>query len=246
MKSLLKQLLAELGYRVQATHQVPRQLLDVKNLRVLELDDVICRRMFEVGSDLRFVQVGVFDGVTGDPLHRYIARCGWRGVLVEPQARSAARLRELYRDNERVAVLQAAVAESAGRRTLFTVESSRAPAWAGGLASFDLQHILNHAHMIPGLAGMICEEQVECVPFDTVLARLPPGRLDLLQIDVEGADAAVLALFPFDRVQPAIVHWEIKHLTKLQREGCLDRLSALGYRFAVSEDENMLATLQSA
>jgi FkbM family methyltransferase len=197
MKSLLKRLFATLGYRVQGTRYVPRQLLDVKNLRVLEFDDVICRRMFEVGSDLRFVQVGAFDGITVDPLHRYIGRCGWRGALVEPQAHSAAALRELYRDNQGVVVLQAAVAEGAGRRTLFTVESTQAqaPAWAGGLASFDRQLILKNASLIPGLAGMIREEEVECVPFDAVLARLPPGRLDLLQIDVEGADAALLALF---------------------------------------------------
>jgi glycosyltransferase involved in cell wall biosynthesis len=30
--------------------------------------------------------VGAFDRITGDPLRKYIDKCGWRGVLVEPQA----------------------------------------------------------------------------------------------------------------------------------------------------------------
>lgn len=63
-----------------------RQFLDVFMLRSLEFDDVVCRRMAEVGPHLRFIQIGVYDGITGDPLHKYIRKFGWREVLVEPQA----------------------------------------------------------------------------------------------------------------------------------------------------------------
>lgn len=241
MKRLIRRVLGELGYKVEGTRLVPRQLLEPANLRRLELDDVICRRMFEVGEQLRFVQVGVFDGVTGDPLRRFIERCGWRGVLVEPQARSAERLRELYRGRDGITVVQAAIDRQPGRRTLFTVRADAAPAWAGGLASFDRATILKHAPLIPGLAELIGEESVECVRWGDVLAKLPPDRLDLLQIDAEGADAMLLALFPFSRVQPAIVHFEVKHLTKAEREGCLELLLAHGYRLAPSGEENMLA-----
>jgi hypothetical protein len=87
---------------------------------------------------------------------------------------------------------------------------------------------------------MIREETVECVPFDDVLARLS-GAPDILQIDTEGADALILALFPFERVRPAIVHWEVKHLTKAQREATLERLGMFGYRFEPSGEEDMLA-----
>jgi hypothetical protein len=75
------------------------------------------------------------------------------------------------------------------------------------------------------------------------MQKLPTSRLDLLQIDAEGADGYILSLFPFDRVKPAIVHWESKHLTTPQREECLDRLVPFGYRFAQSGDEDMLAVL---
>jgi hypothetical protein len=74
-----------------------------------------------------------------------------------------------------------------------------------------------------------------------VLDRLPCEQLDLLQIDTEGADAYILSLFPFSRVRPAIIHWETKHLSKKQREDCLDRLTGFGYRFASSGDEDMMA-----
>jgi FkbM family methyltransferase len=241
MKHLLKTALAALGYRVQGTRYCPRQLLEPGCLRVIEFDDLVCRRMFESGAELNFIQVGAFDGITRDPLRKYIDKCGWRGVLVEPQPRAANQLRELYRGNNRVFILQAAVDRESGSHKFFTVESETAPAWAGGLASFQRESIVKHSDLIPGLGNMIKEGTVDCITFDEVLERLPSDRIDLLQIDTEGADFHILSLFPFDRVQPAIIHWEIKHLTKAQREDCLERLAGFGYRFAPSGEEDMMA-----
>ena len=243
MKALIKRALASLGHRIQGTRDTPRQLLEPRNLRAIELADVIYRRMFEFGQELTFIQIGAFDGITADPLHKYVGTYGWRGVLVEPQPRSAEQLRELYRGNDRIVVVQAAVDRERRQRTLFTVESENAPAWAGGMASFQREHIAKHAYLIPGLEAMIRETTVDCVTIDDVLALLPPGQVDLLQIDVEGADAFLLSLFPFDRVRPAIVHWEIKNLTMAEREDCLERLLGFGYRFASSGDEDMMAVL---
>src|SRR5450759_1002210 len=100
MKKLVKTALAAMGYRVQGTRYCPRQLLDPVCLRPIEVDDVVCRRMFESGPELTFVQIGAFDGVTRDPLRKYIDKCRWCGVVVEPQVKAANWLRELYRGND--------------------------------------------------------------------------------------------------------------------------------------------------
>jgi FkbM family methyltransferase len=241
MKQLIKRVLSSIGYRVQSTRYVPRQLLEQDGLLPIEFDDVVCRRMFEFGEEFTFVQVGAFDGVVQDPLRKYITKYGWRGVLVEPQARAASRLHELYQGSDRVVVLQAAVDGEAGKRTLFTVDSQSAPPWAGALASFQRDTILKHSNLIPGLEAMIREEIVNCIRFDYVLEHLPPGRLDILQIDTEGADAYLLSIFPFEKVRPAIIHWEVAHLNKEEREECLGRLATFGYRFAPSGDQDMMA-----
>jgi FkbM family methyltransferase len=199
--------------------------------------------MFEAGREFTFIQVGAFDGVSTDPLRKYIQACGWRGILIEPQPRPAARLHELYGDNDRLVILQAALDDKCGERTLFTVESDNAPAWAGGMASFERDNIVKNSYLIPGLEAMIKEITVKCITFDGVMQRLSSGQLDLLQIDAEGADGYILSLFPFDRIKPAIVHWESKNLTKLQQEQALDILREQGYRFARSGEEDMLAVL---
>jgi FkbM family methyltransferase len=243
LRQQIKRGFAALGYQVRGTRYCPRQLLDPGLLRRLEFDDVVCRRMFEVGRGFTFIQVGAFDGVSTDPLRKYIQTCGWRGVLIEPQPRPAAQLRELYGNNDRLVIMQAALDDKCGKRILFTVESDNVPAWARGMASFERDNIVKNSYLIPGLEAMIKEITVNCITFDDVMQKLPSGRLDLLQIDAEGADAYILSLFPFGRVRPAIVHWESKNLSTPQREECLDRLLPFGYRFAPSGDEDLLAVL---
>ena len=72
---------------------------------------------------------------------------------------------------------------------------------------------------------------------------MPCERLDLLQIDAEGADGYLLSMFPFERVKPAIIQWEVKNMTRAQQEGALDLLGAHGYLVARSGGEDMLAVL---
>src|SRR5437867_12918726 len=149
IKGFVKGALETLGYTVNGIRHQPRQLLDRANLRTLEFDDVVCRRMFEVGPTLTFVQIGAFDGTTADPLRKYIERCAWRGVLVEPQSRAAEKLRDLYRGNGNVIVMQAAVDAIQGTRVLFTASSEAVPAWVGGLASFTREAIAKHRDIVP-------------------------------------------------------------------------------------------------
>jgi hypothetical protein len=125
-----------LGYQVRGTRYCPRQLLEPALLRRLEFDDVVCRRMFEVGPQFTFVQIGAFDGITGAPLRKYIGKRGWKEVEVEPQARAANQLRELCRGNDRIVILQAAVDDECRSRILYTVESPTIPVWAGGRHRF--------------------------------------------------------------------------------------------------------------
>jgi FkbM family methyltransferase len=245
VKQSIRALLARLGYRVEGIRYTPRHLLDPQGLRSLEFDDVVCRHMYENGAECIFVQVGAYDGVSTDPLRKYIARSGWRGVMLEPQPGPADQLRTLYPEGSGVVVMEAALDRERGTRTLYTVEPDGLPKWAGGMASFDRAHILKHEYLIPGIAGLVRERRVPCVTFDDVLRHLPGDRLDVLQIDAEGADGYLLSLFPFGRIRPAIVHWEIKNMTRAEQEDTLDLLRGRGYRIARSGAEDMLAVLES-
>ncbi len=155
MKQAFKRLLERLGYRVEGIRDTPRHLFRPDCLRTLQFDDVICRHMFEHGEVCNFIQIGAFDGVSTDPLRRYIERCGWRGVMLEPQPGPAARLRNLYKDSSDIAILEAAVDGTHMTRALYTVECDGLPKWVGGMASFDREQILRQDYLIPGIEKLI-------------------------------------------------------------------------------------------
>lgn len=231
------------GYRLECVRYTPHQLLQADHLRQLEFNDLVCRYMVEHGRTLGFIQVGAYDGVSTDPLRKYIVKHGWRGVLVEPQPGPAEKLRELYRDNPGIIIIEAAVDDSCHHRTLFVTDSNDAPSWIGGMASFGREHIVKHESLVPGLTGKIREILVDCLPFSDVIRRLPCKQLDLLQIDAEGADGHLLSMFPFEKYLPPIVHWEKKNLSRDEQERTLAHLAQFGYRFAPSGEEDILATL---
>ncbi len=192
-----------------------------------------------------FVQIGAFDGITGDPIHPLVVRHGWSGVVVEPQPGPHRLLVAAYGDQPQVRVERLAVAATAGRRTLYTVaqDAPGLPAWAPQLASFHRETILAHEAAIPGLAERIDSHEVECVTLDELLRRAGSDHLDLLQVDTEGADAEIVGSLDLSHFRPAIVRYEHKHLGRRAQAATVERLLDHGYRVAI-EPEDTLAYLE--
>jgi hypothetical protein len=104
------------------------------------------------------------------------------------------------------------------------------PAWAGQLASFSREHIEKHEDRAPGVSARIRSRVVPGLTFDDLLDRFAIRALDVLQIDAEGFDARLLACFPFERIMPRVLHYEIAHMTRGDLGATRARLAALGYR----------------
>jgi len=240
MKAFAQKLALRLGYRVQGVRMTARQLIE-PSLKI-SLDDAVCRLMFERSQGLSFVQIGAFDGVSFDPIHKYIGPCGWTGVMIEPQPRGAASLRNLYSDNPGIRIVEAAIADAPGERTLYVIEDTSLPDWLAGSASFDRRHLTKWEAQAPGVTAAIKERTIACTTMADALSGL--DRVDLLQIDTEGADGWMLSMFPFDRFKPEIIHFEIAHLSKDEREQVLGRLEGLGYEVAPSGGMDLLAVLK--
>ena len=47
-------------------------------------DILICNLMFRIKPLLSFVQIGSCDGITDDPINKYINSYSWNGILIEP------------------------------------------------------------------------------------------------------------------------------------------------------------------
>lgn len=189
-------------------------------------------KMFFAGEEaVTFVEIGAYDGVAGDPIRPLVlANPGWQGVLIEPQRDVFLRLQANYQAEEgRLRLINAAVSAMSGAQKLYVIppeEMARLslPAWGGEVASFDPEHLRRH---FPH--ARLAEHEVPTVTFAEAAALLPEGRVDLLAIDVEGHERAILETVDFERHCLRFIIYEHKHMAAADLEVVEARLAGAGF-----------------
>jgi FkbM family methyltransferase len=147
--------------------------------------------------------------------------------MVEPQPEIFRRLEKNTIGLTRVELVNAAVDEKSGWRELFCVKSDRAdlPSWIDQVASFHRQHLVRHGIPETLIEGV----KVRTVSFDGLLTECNLKKLDLLQIDTEGMDGRLLSIFPFGRLKPSVIYYEIVHMSDTERWQVKSLLCSFGY-----------------
>ena len=186
--------------------------------------------------EARFVEIGANDGVSMDPLRPYVAKGGWTGVLVEPLPHLFERLRARYSGDERLTLVNVAIAEREERRPMYHFAEAdpplhdRLPDWYTTIGSFDRELIERHARGIPELEGRIVATEVECVTLASLFREHDVDRLDVLCVDVDGFDDVVVGQLDLDELRPRLIVYEDVHLDPDDSRACRARLEAAGYQ----------------
>ena len=193
------------------------------------LKDYAFTKLSESGP-VQFVQVGAHDGVTGDPVHRFIRKYRWTGMLIEPVPYLYRQLRKNYLGFDGLRFLNACVSEVAGRVTLYTMREMKSPPtpYYDQLSSLSRDVILKYASRLPDVADYIEELQVDSLPLSAIIHQysLCP---DVLVIDTEGYDFKVLTTFDFQGRRPQAIYFEWKHLDDADKISATVLLKTLGY-----------------
>lgn len=183
-----------------------------------------------------FLQIGAYDGITGDPLHDLIKRLKWRGILIEPQYDIFQRLRKTYADQPQLILENIAINAQNGSRILYCLkdEYKELTRWSHRqFASFDPMHVVKHIDYHGNYEKVLNMTMVECLNIESLLKKHNINTIDLLQIDAEGYDYEILKSIDFTRVSPAIINFEYVHLSMTDRENCLRLLIDAGYRIHI-------------
>lgn len=182
-----------------------------------------------------FVQVGSNDGIQGDPLHELIiSNESWKGIFIEPVGFLFDRLKQNYKESERFIFEKQAITPNRGTSKFFYVsERAKAeigfflPYWHDQLGSFSKEHILKHLGGI--LKPYILTEEIITLPLQDIFDKHRISQIDLLHIDTEGYDFKVLSTIDFSRYKPAVILYEHKHLSQVEKNAAKMLLKDNGY-----------------
>jgi FkbM family methyltransferase len=155
------------------------------------LEDVIFQRVFEKDDGV-YVDVGANDPVIDSATYALYRR-GWRGIAVEPQAALHARALEIRPEDTNIQALASDVEDIVA---FYEVEPWHC------LSTLDPAIAARHA--ADGFT--VRETRMPALTLNTLLTEhLGPRVIDLLTVDVEGAEEKVLAGLDLRRYRPTLI-----------------------------------------
>lgn len=177
-----------------------------------------------------FLQVGAFDGISEDPLFPLIENFLLKGILIEPQKIPFQILQNNYlKYGPGFHFVNAAIDEFNGERELYRLKPTEG--MLNPVASFDMKVVEQHIRESGlGMDKVIIErELIQCVSFDSLLRWYGNPRIDILQVDAEGADERIVKWFDIPRRLPTVVQFEHKNVGKQEYTDVVDILMGEGY-----------------
>jgi FkbM family methyltransferase len=219
LKHTVARAATKLGYRIE-------QDMIGDNSRV-DVFDLIVRYMNVLrGGSFFFVQVGANDGITVDPINKYIVGYHWKGILVEPQPAVFEQLRITYRNEPQLIFENVAIAEQNGTMSLYCLDDSMDIPAGTGWASFNKNNVTRFV----GRDAPVKEIQVPTIVVSALLAKHQVQSIDLLQIDTEGYDYVIMKMFLETGINPSIIRFEYPLLSRTELQECLAALASRGYQ----------------
>ena len=172
-------------------------------------------------------------------------------LLVEPVPHNIDLLKENTTKYSNVIIETSAVSEKNEIKKFYFIKSNQIKKlgkhWASGIGSFDKQHILNHKNNRFLVTNSDIEEaDMQYLTFSDLIKKYSIFSIDLLQIDVEGAEFAILNSINFEKILIKRIIFEFKHFDGTFKAGpklklIKEKLIKSNYSITEIDKENILA-----
>ena len=191
------------------------------------------------GGNTTCVQVGAHDGKRWDPVFPHITQNGWNALVIEPHPIFFQRLSENYADYPNVTPVNVAISDEERSFLLFHVSEQAAgkyQRWLQGCASVHVNRMTDSLKRAAHYAGVASEigdmiaTTIHAKRLDRVLSENNYNRIDILVIDVEGHELAVLNSLSDPETFPKLAIIECNGRDLSRQAEYIEILSSMGLR----------------
>jgi FkbM family methyltransferase len=178
-----------------------------------------------------FVQIGSNDGKKNDPLHSYIRKNGWKGILVEPDLVNFKKLVSNYSQLDGLIFENLGIGPVRGDMPFYKLKdiSDQEPGWYDQVGSFDKETFLKNIRYGKDLEKRMTADSLPVITFDDLLQKNNFRRVDLLHIDTEGFDYRILRSINFAEHDISIVLFEAEWMTQFELRELIQYLRKYNY-----------------
>jgi len=172
-------------------------------------------------------------------------------LLVEPVPHNIQELKENISKYKDIKIETSAVSSKNEVKKFYFVKPESVKKlgkhWASGIGSFDKQHILNHKNKRFKVENSDIEEiEIQYLTFTDLVNKYSITSIEMLQIDVEGAEYQILNSIDFIKISIQKIIFEFKHFDGTFKEGpklklIKEKLVNSNYLLTVLDNENILA-----
>ena len=172
-------------------------------------------------------------------------------LLVEPVPYNIALLKENTTKYKNITIETSALSDKNEIKKFYYVKPDAIEKlgkhWASGIGSFDKQHILDHKDQRFKIENSDIEEvELQYLTFADLIKKYSIKSVDMLQIDVEGAEFEILNSIDFQKIKIKKIIFEFKHFDGTFKEGSKlklikDKLTNFNYLITEIDKENILA-----
>ena len=172
-------------------------------------------------------------------------------LLVEPVPHNIHQLKENVSKYKNIKIETSAISNKNEVQRFYFVKPESVKRlgkhWASGIGSFDKQHILNHKNKRFKVENSDIEEiEIQYLTFTDLVNKHSITSIEMLQIDVEGAEEAILNSINFEKIEIKKIIFEFKHFDGTFKEGpklksIKEKLISFNYQLKEIDKENILA-----
>ncbi len=185
-----------------------------------------------IDTPVNFIQIGSFDGITNDPIHRFVINHSWKGIFIEPIPEYYNQLLKNYDGIEGLIFKNVAIDNKPGYRSIYRLrpEAISLTPYAPQFSTFNREVLTKRKNKFPEIESLIEEVKVPCMTVKEIIEAEGITRVDLIQIDTEGYDFEILKSIDLQNIKPTVIRYEHIHLSDEERQKSVDLLVNAGYK----------------